>query len=118
MSTFTAFLNHPAGPKTIFFWAPACKWLIVLAGIADIQRPPERISTAQSSALAATGVIWARYSTQIIPVNYNLLSVNVFVALTGVYQLSRKMWYQWNQNEKNKKDGVPTSLPVDNNNNK
>ena len=40
-------------------------------------------------ALAMTGLIWARYSTQIVPVNYNLLSVNVFVGLTGCYQLYR-----------------------------
>ena len=39
--------------------------------------------------LALTGIIWSRYSTQITPVNYNLLSVNVFVALTGLYQVGR-----------------------------
>jgi hypothetical protein len=42
-----------------------------------------------SLALAATGIIWSRYSTQITPVNYNLLSVNIFVAATGLYQLYR-----------------------------
>jgi hypothetical protein len=42
-----------------------------------------------SIALAATGVIWSRYSTQIIPVNYSLLSVNAFVGATGLYQLYR-----------------------------
>mmetsp|Transcript_2600 Transcript_2600/g.3454 ORF Transcript_2600/g.3454 Transcript_2600/m.3454 type:complete len:104 (+) Transcript_2600:524-835(+) len=87
---FTEFLNHPAGPKTIHFWAPAFKWGLVVAGIKDINRPPESVSTAQSIALASTGLIWARYSTQITPVNYNLLSVNVFVAITGIYQLARK----------------------------
>ena len=43
-----------------------------------------------NAALAATGVIWCRYATQIIPINYNLMSVNFFVALTGLYQLGRK----------------------------
>ena len=42
-----------------------------------------------------TGFIWARYSTQIIPVNYNLLSVNVFVGMTGLYQLIRKFRYNY-----------------------
>ena len=41
------------------------------------------------AAVAATGIIWARYSTQIVPVNYNLLSVNLFMAVTGSYQLYR-----------------------------
>ena len=31
------------------------------------------------AAITATGVIWSRYSTQITPVNYNLLAVNAFV---------------------------------------
>ncbi|KAL6047952.1 Mitochondrial pyruvate carrier 2 [Balamuthia mandrillaris] len=86
--------NHPAGPRTIHFWAPAFKWSLVIAGIADLKRPAEKISTPQSTALAATGLIWSRYSTQITPVNYSLLSVNLFVALTGLYQLARKLrWY-------------------------
>lgn len=41
-------------------------------------------------AITATGLIWSRYSTQITPVNYNLLAVNAFMAVTGLYQLSRK----------------------------
>eukprot|EP00955_Chlamydomonas_euryale_P083137 363803-Chlamydomonas_euryale.AAC.3 len=31
------------------------------------------------TAITATGVIWSRYSTQITPVNYNLLAVNAFI---------------------------------------
>ncbi|TNN15021.1 putative mitochondrial pyruvate carrier 2 [Schistosoma japonicum] len=81
--------DHPAGPKTIFFWAPTFKWLLVIAGLADINRPVQNVSLYQSAALAATGLIWSRYSMVIIPKNYNLLSVNAFVALTGLYQLAR-----------------------------
>ena len=54
-----------------------------------MNRPVEKVSLMQTSGLALTGIIWSRYSTQIIPVNYNLLSVNVFVALTALYQLQR-----------------------------
>jgi mitochondrial pyruvate carrier 2 len=62
--------NHPAGPKTsfffqfltiVFFWAPMMKWSLVIAGIADLKKPAEDISTAQTSALTATGLIWARF---------------------------------------------------------
>jgi len=80
---------HPAGPKTIFFWAPAFKWALVIAGIGDMARPAEKLSPAQSTALAATGIIWSRYSMVIIPKNWSLFSVNVFVGLTGLYQLNR-----------------------------
>uniref|UniRef100_A0A7S0YHZ0 Mitochondrial pyruvate carrier n=1 Tax=Hemiselmis tepida TaxID=464990 RepID=A0A7S0YHZ0_9CRYP len=89
-SKMAAFWNHPAGPKTIHFWAPTFKWGLVVAGLADINRPIEKVSTNQQCALAATGMIWCRYATQIIPINYNLMSVNFFVALTGLYQLGRK----------------------------
>nr|CDS29849.1 brain protein 44 [Hymenolepis microstoma] len=90
------FWNHPAGPKTIFFWAPTFKWGLVIAGIADLTRPVEKVSVSQSTALAATGLIWSRYSLVIKPKNWNLFSVNIFVAATGIYQLCRIYLYRRN----------------------
>ncbi|XP_054714884.1 mitochondrial pyruvate carrier 2-like [Uloborus diversus] len=86
--------NHAAGPKTVFFWAPGFKWALVIAGIGDMARPAEKLSPSQSTALAATGIIWSRYSMVIIPKNWSLFSVNIFVALTGLYQLSRIYKYR------------------------
>lgn len=60
-----------------------------MAGIGDLARPAEKISVSQSAALAATGIIWSRYSLVIIPKNWSLFSVNVFVGLTGIYQMTR-----------------------------
>ncbi|TPX30330.1 hypothetical protein SmJEL517_g06084 [Synchytrium microbalum] len=88
-SMFQKFLNHPAGPKTVHFWAPAMKWSLVIAALGDLKRPPEKLSLTQTVALAATGCIWARYSLVIIPVNYQLFAVNIFVGATGLYQLYR-----------------------------
>lgn len=90
--------NHPAGPKTIHFWAPTFKWGITFANIADMQRPAELISYPQQIAITATGIIWSRFSTQIVPVNYNLLAVNAFMAVTGIYQLQRKI--RWDMEHK------------------
>lgn len=59
--------NHPAGPKTVFFWSPVFKWGLVVAGLSDLARPAESLSVSQCSALAATGIIWSRYSLVIIP---------------------------------------------------
>ena len=73
-SLFSKFWNHPAGPKTVFFWAPAMKWSLVLAGLSDLNRPAENLSLGQNVALAATGAIWSRYSLVITPVNYQVLS--------------------------------------------
>ncbi|KAI8865885.1 UPF0041-domain-containing protein [Ramicandelaber brevisporus] len=88
-TAFQKFLNHPAGPKTIHFWAPAMKWALVIAGISDINRPVEQISVAQQASLTATGFIWCRYSMVIVPVNWSLFSVNMFVGGTGLYQMYR-----------------------------
>ncbi|RSH79705.1 Mitochondrial pyruvate carrier 2 [Apiotrichum porosum] len=90
-SRFQAFMNHPAGPKTIFFWAPMAKWSLVIAGLKDLGRPADKLSLSQNLALAATGFIWVRYSLVITPVNYSLAAVNFFVGSTGMAQLYR-MW--------------------------
>lgn len=92
--------NHPAGLKTIHFWAPAFKWGLVLAGIADVARPPEKLSVRQSTALALTGCIWSRYAMVITPKNWNLFSVNVFVGATGMFQLVRIYLYRQNSKMK------------------
>ncbi|XP_069119476.1 mitochondrial pyruvate carrier 2-like [Argopecten irradians] len=80
--------NHPAGPKTIFFWAPCFKWVLVIAGLGDVTRPAEKLSILQSTALLS-GFIWARYSLIIVPRNINLCLVNLFVGVVGSLQLSR-----------------------------
>ncbi|XP_030032432.1 mitochondrial pyruvate carrier 2 isoform X1 [Manduca sexta] len=92
--------EHDAGPKTIFFWAPAFKWGLVMAGLGDLNRPVETLSIPQSASLAATGIIWSRYSLVIIPKNYSLFAVNVFVAITSLYQIGRAIKYE--QSLKNK----------------
>ncbi|XP_012240131.1 mitochondrial pyruvate carrier 4 isoform X2 [Bombus impatiens] len=94
---FQPLWNHPAGPQTIFFWAPAFKWGLVIAGLSDLQRPASQISVSQSSALGITGLIWTRYSLAITPKNWSLFSVNLFVALTALYQVSRGIMYQREQ---------------------
>ncbi|KAG5352211.1 Brain protein 44 [Termitomyces sp. J132] len=106
-SKFQAFMNHPAGPKTVFFWAPLMKWCLVAAGLKDLSRPAEKLSVSQNLALAATGMIWVRYSLVITPVNYSLAAVgfcdlcmkslskaliaqvNFFVGMSGITQLGR-----------------------------
>ncbi|KAL7006205.1 Mitochondrial pyruvate carrier 2 [Cystobasidiomycetes sp. EMM_F5] len=91
---FQSFMNSPAGPKTIFFWAPLFKWCLVAAGVKDLNRPAENLSIPQNLALTATGLIWVRYSFVITPVNYSLAAVNAFVGATGGYQLFRAVQWQ------------------------
>ncbi|GAA5836679.1 hypothetical protein JCM3766R1_006988 [Sporobolomyces carnicolor] len=88
-SKLQQFINSPAGPKTVFFWAPMFKWGLVAAGLKDLSRPAEVISVPQNLALTATGLIWVRYSFVITPINYSLAAVNCFVAGTGITSLYR-----------------------------
>ncbi|KAJ4833386.1 Mitochondrial pyruvate carrier 4 [Turnera subulata] len=90
-SNFQKFWNHPAGPKTIHFWAPTFKWGINIANVADATKPPDQLSYPQQSALACSAVIWAKYSTVVTPRNWNLFSVSVAMAATSIYQLGRKI---------------------------
>lgn len=104
-TAFARFWNHPAGPKTVHFWAPAMKWSLVIAGLKDTNRPVETLSLTQNTALAATGIIWSRYSLVIIPKNYQLFSVNIFVGAIGIYQVARILHYQYTQS-KEAKQGI------------
>lgn len=83
--------DHPAGPMTIFFWAPTSKWLLSVNNLADLNKPTDKMSLAQQTALTMTGVIWTRYSMVINPINYNLGAVNFVLALSSGYHLSRKL---------------------------
>ena len=85
-----SFLAHPAGPFTIFFWAPTFKWMITISNIGDLEKPAHLISANQQIAIFATGIIWSKYALSVVPKNYNLMIVNVFMALSAGMQLFRK----------------------------
>merc|ERR1719476_804190 len=53
--------HHPAGPKTVFFWAPAWKWSLVIAGISDLARPAHQLSRNNSVSLVANGAVYTRW---------------------------------------------------------
>jgi len=81
----------PAGPFTVHFWAPMSKWLISGASFLDLDRPTEKVSLPQYSALTLTGLFFSRYSLLVTPVNYTLCSVNIALFLSSGYHLARKV---------------------------
>ncbi|XP_013139638.1 PREDICTED: mitochondrial pyruvate carrier 2-like isoform X2 [Papilio polytes] len=86
--------EHEAGPKTIFFWAPAFKWALVAASIDDYRRPLDKVSTTQSATLSATGLIWTRYCLVIRPINYSLSICNFALGVANGIQCVRAYRYQ------------------------
>ncbi|XP_019867596.1 uncharacterized protein LOC109596487 [Aethina tumida] len=87
---------HPAGIKTIFFWAPTAKWGLVIAGLSDILvRDPLVTSINQTTVLAGTGLIWSRYSLVIYPKNWNLFFVNLFMSILQSYSMLKAIKAQY-----------------------
>jgi hypothetical protein len=48
----------------VHFWAPTFKWGLVIAGLADINRPIEKVSTAQQSGSAADEFLFEKEKKQ------------------------------------------------------
>ncbi|KAJ6260848.1 hypothetical protein Dda_3509 [Drechslerella dactyloides] len=92
-AAFSRLWNSEVGLKTVHFWAPVMKWGLVIAGISDFYRPPEKLSLTQNLALTATGSIWTRWCLIIKPKNYLLAAVNFFLAGVGTVQVSRILLY-------------------------
>ncbi|KAL8701311.1 MAG: hypothetical protein Q9201_004982 [Fulgogasparrea decipioides] len=92
--TFQRLWNSPVGVKTVHFWAPVMKWALVLAGISDFYRPPEKLSMTQNLALTATGAIWTRWCFIIKPRNILLAAVNFFLGCVGITQVTRILLWQ------------------------
>ncbi|KAJ8953599.1 hypothetical protein NQ318_003023 [Aromia moschata] len=91
--------NHPTGPKTIFFWAPLCKWGIVLTGLSDIHRNPENISIPQTMSLTTSGLLSCRYAMVIEPWNPLYFAANFFLFLIQASQLVRVIKHTFRKKE-------------------
>jgi hypothetical protein len=87
----SSWADSAAGPFTVHFWAPMSKWLISGANFLDLERPTDKISAAQMSALVVTGFFFTRYALLVQPVNYVLCSVNVALFASSAWHLGRKI---------------------------
>jgi hypothetical protein len=101
-SGLSKFWNSKVGPKTVHFWAPIMKLVIVLAGVADFYRPPEALSLTQNLALLSTGAIWTRWCFIIKPQNIFLATINFGLMCVGLTQVTRITLYHQAQ----KKGGI------------
>lgn len=57
----------------------------------ELDRPTDKISMAQYTALTLTGFFFTRYSLLVTPVNYTLCSVNIALFLSSGWHLGRKV---------------------------
>eukprot|EP00571_Detonula_confervacea_P012190 CAMPEP_0172298742 /NCGR_PEP_ID=MMETSP1058-20130122/1257_1 /TAXON_ID=83371 /ORGANISM="Detonula confervacea, Strain CCMP 353" /LENGTH=311 /DNA_ID=CAMNT_0013008031 /DNA_START=17 /DNA_END=952 /DNA_ORIENTATION=+ len=80
-----------AGPFTVHFWAPMSKWMISGASFMELDRPTDKISLAQYTALTFTGFFFSRYALLVAPINYTLCSVNIALFGSSGWHLGRKI---------------------------
>nr|CAB3480908.1 unnamed protein product [Digitaria exilis] len=55
------FWNSPVGPKTTHFWGPVANWGFVIAGLVDMNKPPEMISGNMTAAMCVYSGLFMRY---------------------------------------------------------
>ncbi|KAH7532364.1 hypothetical protein FEM48_Zijuj04G0012000 [Ziziphus jujuba var. spinosa] len=89
MEILRTFWNSPVGPKTTHFWGPFCNWSIPIAGIADMKKPPELISTKMTSVLCVYSAVSMRFAWMVRPRNHFLLVCHITNETVQLYQLSR-----------------------------
>ncbi|CAL5002260.1 unnamed protein product [Urochloa decumbens] len=88
-AAFKAFLNSPVGPKTTHFWGPVSNWGIILASVADTQKPPEMISGNMTGVLCVYSALFVRFAWMVRPRNYFLMATHSCNECVQLYQLSR-----------------------------
>lgn len=91
LGPLSATAGAAAGPFTVHFWAPMSKWLISGASFLDLDRPTDKISLPQYTALTLTGFFFSRYALLVIPINYVLCSVNIALFGSSLYHWVRKV---------------------------
>ncbi|KAL8232270.1 hypothetical protein R6Q57_002048 [Mikania cordata] len=89
MASFRAFLNSPVGPKTTHFWGPVANWGFVVAGLVDMQKPPEMISGNMTAAMCVYSGLFMRFAWMVQPRNYLLLACHASNETVQMYQFSR-----------------------------
>ncbi|CAL9047032.1 mitochondrial pyruvate carrier 1-like [Musa acuminata AAA Group] len=89
MAALKTFWNSPMGPKTTHFWGPVANWGFVIAGLVDMQKPPEMISRNMTSAMCVYSALFMRFAWMVKPRNYLLLACHASNESVQLYQLSR-----------------------------
>ena len=95
MESFSKFMNSPVGPKTVHFWGPACNWALVLAAMADANKPPENISRNVTAVLMFYSMLFMRFAWRVQPRNLLLLSCHTANAGMQSFLLKKKMIHEW-----------------------
>jgi hypothetical protein len=83
--------NSPTGIKTTHFWGPVANWGFVVAGLADWNKPPEKISGNMTFALCVYSCLFMRFAWMVKPRNHLLFACHASNETVQLYHLTRKI---------------------------
>ncbi|CAG9331476.1 unnamed protein product [Blepharisma stoltei] len=93
MEVARKFWNHPMGPKTTHFWGPVFNWGFIIAGLLDMEKPPEKISRNMTIALVIYSTMFSRFAWMVNPRNYLLMTCHITNVTVQLNLLRRKYNY-------------------------
>jgi hypothetical protein len=87
------------------------KWFISGASFMDLNRPTDKVSLPQYTALTLTGFFFSRYALLVTPINYTLCSVNIALFLSSAWHLGRKVKADYIDHDKKDDDTAAVASP-------
>jgi hypothetical protein len=88
-STFVAWAKGPTGLATVHAWGPIANWGIVLAAIADMNKPAEMISFNMTAVMCGYSALFMRFAWMVRPRNYLLLACHATNECAQLTQMGR-----------------------------
>jgi hypothetical protein len=82
---------------TTHFWGPVANWGFVVAGLADSQKPAERISPNMTAAMCIYSLLFMRFAWAIQPRNYILFACHVSNEVVQLNQMRRYVTWKHGQ---------------------
>lgn len=97
LTMLTALVDTRAGPTTTHFWGPVANWGFVVAGLADSQKPAERISPNMTAAMCIYSLLFMRFAWAIQPRNYILFACHASNEAVQLNQMRR--FVEWRNSD-------------------
>ena len=101
---FLAWANGPTGLKTVHAWGPIANWGIVLAALADMNKPAEQISPNMTGVMIVYSALFMRFAWMVRPRNYLLLACHATNEAAQIVQMGR-----WLSSAKPAAEGAPAA---------
>ena len=86
---FLSWANGPTGLRTVHAWGPIANWGIVLAAIADMNKPAELISPNMTGVMIVYSGLFMRFAWMVRPRNYLLLACHATNECAQLIQMGR-----------------------------